>query len=478
VTEDSIDQCPQHLQGAAASGGAAAPAITDAPGSYPLLGHLPPFLADKLGFLRRAAAAGGEVVRLRLGGPTLLLLSARDIRHVLVGHAERYEKSSKLVGRAGQRLYGTGLMTLPGDAHLERRRMLQPVFRRQVIDQFAGVAVSAATELATGWEDGSEVDVDEAMAGAAERIMIEVLLGLEAKEQAAALGDAVRIRRRYIEQAFVSLLPAFMRRALPSSRAYYRARRRLDRVLYDRIAEERRRAGDPEMRTQTDSGRPDCLLSLLAAARDENGDPLTDSEIHDEAAILSVAGYETTGEWLAWTFHLLACHPDVDARLAAELDRTLGGRTPAADDVASLPYTSMVLAESLRLYPPSWIFLRVALEDDALPSGAVVARGTKLYLCPWVVHRLARYFPEPERFDPERFAAEARGTRPQQAYFPFGAGPRLCIGEALARMEAVLVTATIAARWRFEAVDVGDVVPVPGVTLRPRGGLRLRLQRR
>jgi cytochrome P450 len=193
---------------------------------------------------------------------------------------------------------------------------------------------------------------------------------------------------------------------------------------------------------------------------------------------LSVAGYETTGEWLAWTLFLLARHPEALARLQSEVDRVLGDRAAVAADQSELGYTESVLAESLRLYPPTWIFVRVACDDDVLPSGAAVRAGTKVYLCQWVVHRLARHFPDPARFDPERFTPEARAARPAQAYFPFGAGPRTCIGESLAQMEAVLALATIARSWCFELVAGQKIVPHPGVTLRPRDGIRVKVRRR
>jgi cytochrome P450 len=205
---------------------------------------------------------------------------------------------------------------------------------------------------------------------------------------------------------------------------------------------------------------------------------MTDQQVRDEAVTLFITGYETIGEALTWTSYLLSQHQAIEAKFFAEVDEVLGGRVPSAGDLPRLGYSGMVLAESMRLYPPTWIFIRMTLQEDKLPSGATISAGSKLYLCPYVMHRHPRYFPDPNRFDPERFTETAKKERPQFAYFPFGGGARVCIGEHFAKMEGTLVLASIAQRFRLSLVPGQTIVPEPKMTLRPKHGLMMRIQQR
>jgi cytochrome P450 len=240
----------------------------------------------------------------------------------------------------------------------------------------------------------------------------------------------------------------------------------LDRIIYDAIAARRAPA-----RSTRD------LATLLIEAKYSDGSRMTDKQVRDELLTLTSTGHETIGDALGWTWHLIARHPEVEQRLVAELDRVLGGRPATAADFARLPYTGMVLSESMRMYPPTWIYTRVPLANETLPSQRQVKRGWTLYLCPYVMHRHPRYFPDPERFDPGRFREDAP-SRPKLAYFPFGGGPHTCIGEAFARLSGVLVLASVAQRIRFEPVPDFRVVPEAGVTLYPKHGIRMRLHAR
>jgi cytochrome P450 len=222
----------------------------------------------------------------------------------------------------------------------------------------------------------------------------------------------------------------------------------------------------------------ESLLASLLDVRDADGAAMPDEIVRDEVRTLMVTGHETVAEALTWTWCLLSQHRDVAVRLRREVDEVLGDREPAPDDVPRLRYTGMVVAESLRLRPPTWLFVRFARERDVLPSGAVVASGTKLYLSPWVVQRSERYFPEPERFDPERFRERLQGGPPPPGWFPFGAGPRVCLGEAFARLELVLVLAALARRFDLELLPGQDLRPTPGITLHPRRAPRMRVHRR
>jgi cytochrome P450 len=256
---------------------------------------------------------------------------------------------------------------------------------------------------------------------------------------------------------------------LPPRRRFERARARLDAVIY-RIVEERRREG-------RDRGD---LLSTLLHAVDEEGDRtgMTDEQLRDELMTIFLAGHETTANALAWTWYLLSQHPDVEARLHGELEEVLKGRAPTAEDFPRLRYAEMVVAESMRLYPPAWAVGRLALEDHEA-GGYLIPRGSLVLVSQYVMHRDPRFWPEPERFDPGRFTPEARSARPQFSYFPFGGGPRRCVGEGFAWMEAVLILATLARRWRLRLAPGADVRTEPRITLRPgKGGMRMKAEGR
>jgi cytochrome P450 len=254
---------------------------------------------------------------------------------------------------------------------------------------------------------------------------------------------------------------------LPSTLRFNRARTRLDKVIYG-IIEERRRSGE-------DRGD---LLSMLLLAQDEEGDGggMSDLQVRDEAMTIFLAGHETTSNALMWTWYLLAQHPEIFEQLTRELDEVLGDRPPSPADYPRLPYTEMVFAESMRLYPPAWLVGRLAIEDVSL-GGFTIPKGAVAIVSQMVTHRDERFWPEPLRFDPLRFTPEAKASRPKFAYFPFGGGPRICIGEGFAWMEGVLLLATLAQRFRVE-LPVRDVVLQPVITLRAKGGIPMRLHAR
>ena len=443
-------------------------AIAPGPRALPLVGHAPAFLRDKLGFLTRSFAEHGDVVRLHIGGPTYLVSAPDDVKHVLVSNSDNYEKTPRLTGARSRRFFGSGLVTAVGPAHLRQRRMLQPVFHHAVIDNFAAVIAECAAEMIGRWRDGAIVDVHEEMLAVTQRITARALLGEEADTVVERFRTAVTTRRRYQEYLLGSAVPFADRLPTRGRRDYARAHREIDEIVAHGVS--RRRAavspgGD--------------LLSLLVHARYDDGSGMSDEQISDEVRTLSLAGYETVAEALSWTWYLLAGAAESEAAVWAEVDgvATVEGGIGIAE-LARLLWCRMVLAESMRLYPPTWLFVRVAGTDDVLPSGVFIAAGSKIYLSQWVMHRNPRYFPDPNRFDPRRFAPEAIASRPRFTYLPFGAGRRLCIGEEFAWMQGVSIMASIARRFRLLLPSGQQVVPEPNVTLRPRGGLRMRLAAR
>jgi cytochrome P450 len=434
------------------------------PPAAPLVGHLPSYFRDRLGFLLGCDDGSGRPVRLRLGRTAYLLTDAADVEHVLLRNLRNYTKTPRLTGARGRRLLGRGLLTRVGDEHLERRRMLQPLFSRTRIGHLASIVADVTDELTAGWQDGAVIDVRAEMTTLSRRVILRTLLGRRSDE--AGLERALDVRERYIEYRFRSVFPLPEYVPRPIVMAHRRARLRIVRAF--RSATETRRASDHEHAD---------LLGQLVATATAKGRRLSDEDVVEEALVLSVTGYETMAVALAWTWYLVARHPDVEARLHREVDG-LHDERPRAEDLAALGYVEATVNEALRLYPPTWIFVRVALGPDRLPSGVEIPAGAKLYLSQYVVHRSARYFPDPGRFDPSRFDPAGRASRPEFAYFPFGGGVRLCIGKPIALLEAVLALASIARRFRLALEPGAPVTPHPGVTLRPQGPVRMRVRSR
>jgi cytochrome P450 len=343
--------------------------------------------------------------------------------------------------------------------------MAQPAFHRERIAALGETMVAYAARTADGWRSGAELDAAREMNRLTLAIAGKTLFGAdverEADEIGAALTDALAAFKRLTNPLGVIL----DRLPIPGTLRVKRAATRLDATIY-RMIDARRRSGE-------DRGD---LLSMLLAARDDEGDGggMTDLQLRDEALTLFLAGHETTANALAWTWHLLALNPDAEARLHAEVDAV--GDAPRAGDLPRLAYTRAVLAESMRLYPPAWAIGRQPLEEFAA-GGYRVRAGTVVLMSPWVTHRDPRWWTEPERFDPERWTPENEARLPRYAYFPFGGGPRKCIGEGFAWTEGILVLATLARRWRLRHAPGAEVGRQPLITLRPTG-LRMTAEAR
>jgi cytochrome P450 len=447
---------------------AATAVLPSRPPGLPLVGHLPAFLADRLGFLDRCVAESSPdapAVAMQIGEPTLLLLDWRDIRHVLVQNAANYDKTWRLASARGQRLSGSGVLTRTGEAHREQRRLLQPLFHPRVVEPFAAAATTSVAEVASSWAEATTRDLRADMMSVARGALLRLLFGLAFRDDEGRLARAIEVRRRYFGFWFFSLFPWPERLPVRANREHREALRVIDETLDRAIAEQRR-------------APVESLLGLLLEARYADGGAMSEELVRDEVRTLLVTGHETVGECLTWTWLALAEHPEVAARLCREIDESPETDGGGAAERPPLRYAGMVIAEALRLRPPTWIFVRIARDDDVLPSGVEVRGGSKIYLCPWVVQRSARHFPEPERFDPERFRARAEGGPPPPGWFPFGAGPRVCLGEAFARLELVQILAAIARRFRLEVLPGRNATPEPGITLHPRENPRVRITHR
>jgi cytochrome P450 len=426
------------------------------------------FRRDPLNFLTRMAREYGDVARFRAGPQRIFLLSHPEhVRDVLVTHHERFHKGRAL--KRAKRLLGEGLLTSEGEFHRRQRRLAQPAFHRQRVNSYGSVMVDYAERAAARWREGETLDVSSEMMRLTLAIVGKTLFDADVESHADEVGEALTEVMELFDYLMLPFSELLEKLPLPPQRRFLRARARLDSVVY-RIVEERRRVG----------GDRGDLLSMLLLAVDEEGDRtgMTNEQLRDEAMTLFLAGHETTANALTWAWRLLSQNPEAEARLHEELDSVLeGGRAPKTEDFASLRYTEMVVSETMRLYPPAWAIGRLAIEDHEA-GGYLIPRGSLVLVCQYVMHRDPRFFPDPERFLPERWTPEAKAARPQFSYFPFGGGPRRCIGEGFAWMEAVLVLATLARRWRLRPAHAAAVEARPRITLRPKGPVPMIVERR
>ena len=423
---------------------------------------------DPLVFLTALTRAYGDIARVPLGPETLYLFNHPDlVRDVLVTNHRNFHKGRGL--ERAKMLLGTGLLTSEDDFHLRQRRLAQPAFHRQRVGAYGATMASYAAARRDRWKSGAVLDAHKEMMALTLSVVGKTLFDSDVEHEAAEIGAALTTTFQSFNFGFFLPFGELLEHLpLPATLRFRKARSRLDATIY-RMIEERRRSG---------ADRGD-LLSMLLLAQDTEGDGegMSNVQLRDEAMTIFLAGHETTANALTWTWYLLSQYPAVEARFHAEVDSALGGRLPTADDLPLLPYTRMVLAESMRLYPPAWIIGRRALGAFEANGYAVPPRSIVL-MSQYVTHRDARWFPDPERFDPERFAPERQAERPKFAYFPFGGGPRVCIGEQFAWMEGIIVLATIAQRWRLRLVPDHPVALQPIITLRPKYGMAMRLESR
>jgi cytochrome P450 len=425
---------------------------------------LGPLNNNPLEYFTKVAHEYGDIAGLRVLNFKTIFVNHPDlIEEVLVTNARKYSKGRVL--RANRHVFGEGLLTSEGEFWLRQRRLAQPAFHRARIASYAATMVEYAQRMLEGWRDGEERDAHQEMMRLTLQIVGKTLFDADVERDTQEVGKSLEL---LLEIGANFRRAIFVPHWLPTA-ANFRMKKeiaQIEKILY-RIIGERRASG-------RDAGD---LLSMLLAAQDEDGSRMTDRQLRDETITLFLAGHETTASTLSWTWWLLAQNPAVEAKLHAELDAVLGDRLPALDDLPRLIYTGHVITESLRLYPAAWGLARLAVEDHEI-AGYPVTRGMGVAMAQWVVHRDPRWYDAPGEFWPERWENDLLKRLPRFAYFPFGGGPRQCIGNTFAVMEATLILATIARKFRLRLVANHSVMPLASITLRPRHGVRVTLEAR
>ncbi|HKW18018.1 MAG TPA: cytochrome P450 [Terriglobales bacterium] len=433
------------------------------PPKFPI-GNMPLAADDPLSVFTKWAHEYGDIFYYRAAWLHVYFLNHPDlIEEVLVCNPRNFLKDR--VVRKSHWFFGEGLLTNEGDSWLRQRKFSAPAFHRERIAAYAKVMTNYAEQTAASWRNGEVRDLHLDMMQLTLRVVVRALFNLESEktQQISAamnvmMGNATGVRM---------LLPPIMRYLpIPQMVRVRRAVANLDQIVYEIIAQHHAAARD--------SGD---LLSMLISARDEDGTRMSDKQLRDEVLTFLLAGHETTALALTWTWYLLGQYPEIEQKLQEELDRVLSGRAPEFADMARLPFTERVIKESMRLYPPAWSLARTVISDFEL-RGYTIPAGANVVMSQWIMHRHPGYFPEPEKFDPDRWLADRGNKLPRFAYYPFGGGPRQCIGAAFAMMEATLLLATIAQHFRLRVVPDHPVIPIPSFTLRPKYGMRMTVESR
>jgi cytochrome P450 len=429
---------------------------------------MPKLLRRPLQLLTSVASEYGDVALLPVGPQRIYLLNHPDyFKHVLQDHYRNYHKGVSY--KTLKLLVGEGLGTSDGAFWLRQRRLAQPAFHHQRLATMASAMAHATAEMLQHWETiaacGDAFDVVTEMRRLTLQIIVTTMFSTAIGNEAETVYHAFNTALTHITRSFwLSGLPP---RLTPGYRTFQQAVNVLDTVVY-RIINERR---------QTEHDPGDLLTMFLQAADAETGEGMNDKQVRDELMTLFIAGYDTSAHTLAWVWHLLTQHPEVERRLYIELSHVLNGRIPTFSDLPHLVYTRMIIEEAMRLYPAAWGVFRMSLADDII-GGYTIPAGSVIILSPYVMHRTPAYWEQPERFEPERFTPDRLAERPRYTYVPFGGGPRQCIGNNFAMMEMQLILAMVAQRYQLQSVPGQLVEPHIALTLQPRRGVQVTLRPR
>lgn len=431
------------------------------------MGVMSEFNRDALGFIERMQRAYGDIVWSRfLYVPALFLYHPNEIEYVLTTNAKNFRKAMTLRSNFFQRLVGNGLLTSEGEEWKRQRRLSNPAFHRERVATYATTMVDYAKRLSANWREGETRDVHRDMMRLTLQIVVQCLFSADVSHDVDHVGAILtEMVKPFASQATLKWI-LNNRLPTPSHIRFHRLARKIDHVVY-RIIAERRASGKDE----------GDLLSMLLAAHDEDGSGLNDQQLRDEVMTLFLAGHETTALTLAWSWYLIGRHPAAEQKFHDELENVVGTRDATFADLARLKFTEQIVKESMRLYPPAYGLGREAINDCEI-GGYYVPAGTQVFMFQWATHRDARFFDEPLEFKPERWTPEFESALPKYAYFPFGAGPRVCIGASFAMMEMILVLATIGRQFRLRLVPQRPVETYPAMSLRPKDGVKVNIHAR
>ncbi|HEX8889064.1 MAG TPA: cytochrome P450 [Pyrinomonadaceae bacterium] len=432
------------------------------------LGVMPEFNRDSLAFMEMLARDYGDIVRARfLYVPAYFIYHPDHIEEVLATNNKNFIKPLSFRTPFFNRLLGNGLLTSEGDFWRRQRRLAQPAFHRERINGYGQMMVRDALRMIETWKEGETRDIHHDMMRLTMEIVTHTLFNVDVTDDAEKVASAISsLVEPFGSQATLKWI-VDNRLPTPGNRRFHKTAAQLDEVVY-RIIAQRRASGNKD---QGD------LLSMLLQAHDEDGSHMTDQQLRDEVITLFLAGQETTALVLTWSWYLLSRHPEAETKFRQELDEVIGEREPVAADMPRLKFTEMIVKESMRLYPPAYAIGREAVKDCEI-GGYFVPSGMQVFMPTWVVQKDARFFTAPREFKPERWTPEFTSSLPKYAYFPFGGGPRLCIGNSFAMMEIVLLMASIAQKFRLELAPNQKVTIQPAMSLRPLDGLKMVLRKR
>ncbi|MGZ5470793.1 MAG: cytochrome P450, partial [Nitrososphaeraceae archaeon] len=394
------------------------------------------------------------------------------IEEVLVTHYKNFIKSRGL--QVSKRLLGSGLLTSEGDYHDKQRRLIQPTFYPKIINSYAEVMIKKTLNLCDNWKEGSVLDIHKEMTRLTLEIISKAVLGYDIKPEDDEIGDSLLTCMKYFNRLlmpFGELIEKIP--ILPINKGFQKAKRNLDSIVFRMINEHR-------MKLEKNEKKDNDLLFTLLQAQDDNADSgkMSDQQLRDEVMTIFLAGHETTANALTWTFYLISEHPEIDERLQKEIYSIVGNKIDISfDDIQKLEYTTKVLTESMRLYPPAWALGRQAINDCKIGK-YIIPSGSIILMSQYVMHRNPLYFPEPNTFYPDRWTDEFKKNLPRFSYFPFGGGIRSCVGEPFAWMESILISAIINRRWKMNIIPTNKVILKPLITLRSKYGMHMKITRR
>ena len=435
------------------------------PRSHGIIGNFPMGSPDPLGLFTQWSRQHGDIFHYRILSHHVYFLNHPDlVKDVLLTNHQNFIKGEAV--RFNRRVFGKGLVANEGTSWARQRRLIQPAFHRDSIESYADTMVTYTERMLATWCDGETRDIHQDMMRLTLEIVATALFSVEISSDRDRVSIALNTLMEMSSGARMLLPPMLRLFPTPGNMRYLSAVRQLDNIVYGII---RRRQASSEIHED--------LLTTLLEARYDDGGAMTTLQLRDEVMTFLLAGHETTAVSLSWTWYLLSQNPDVEKKLWSELRRVLNGRSPRMADLPALPYTERVIKEAMRLYPPVWALVRNPLKDCALGGYRIPARTTIL-MSQWVMHRDPRYYDEPERFNPDRWLDARSRAMPKFAYFPFGGGPRTCIGASFATTEAALVLATIAQKYQIRVTPDHVVAPIPTITLRPRHGIQVAVARR